>query len=278
MMQKTRSIALVALLCCPALASAAPKQGNVTAQVAVAGSVELKLTTTDADVTIKSGAAKSVVVTVADSKVKSVGLVKRGKKGIEVTFDGDDRLRKGRVTVSLPAGSDIDLTTVSGDVELSGTGGNVSLKTVSGDVKLDKAADVDLTTVSGNLVLHNVSGAVRARSVSGDASIKTTGRADSKLELETTSGELDWTGRCGKGCALEAKTLSGEIDLALDTASSFKLDFTSFSGELDDSLGVTVKSSKANRHGGGTVSARYRDGAGSIEVESFSGELALKKK
>jgi len=281
-MMRTRTTVLVALLCWPALAEGAPKKGaapaKVSTKVTVAGPVALELATIDAEITVKAGPAKSVSVTVESAEVKSVGLVKRGKNGIAVTFDGDDRLEKGAVTVTVPAGSDADLTTVSGEVQVAGTGGDVRVKAVSGEVKVEKADDVNVTTVSGEIELRAVSGEVRARTVSGDASVQTTGRADAKLEFETTSGELDWSGRCGKGCAIEAKSLSGEIGLALDPASSFDLEFTSFSGDLDDSLGLSVKRSQTNRHGGGTVTAKYRGGGGSVEVETFSGELSLKKK
>lgn len=277
-MTRTNLVVLIALVCVPQLASGAPKKGAVTAKVAVNGAVELRLTTIDADIDLSPGPGKSVTVTVDGSDVKSIGLVKRGKNGIEVTFDGDDQLRQGAVHVSVPAGSDANLTSVSGDVRVSGVGGNLRVKAVSGDVVVDKAKGLDITSVSGDLDLRAVGGAVNARTVSGDAVVNTTGRADAKLEFETTSGELKWRGTCGKGCALEAKTLSGEVQLELDQASSFNLEFTSFSGELDDKLGVEVKRSKTNRHGGGTVNARYRDGAGSIEIESFSAELELKKK
>src|SRR4051812_29863669 len=79
-------------------------------------------------------------------------------------------------TVVVPAGTSIDVHSVSGDVFVSAIGGSVRAETVSGDVTASGLAQVTaLSSVSGDVRGTGLSsdGAVTFKSVSGDVTVKT---------------------------------------------------------------------------------------------------------
>ncbi|RZK62562.1 MAG: hypothetical protein EOO59_02195, partial [Hymenobacter sp.] len=75
--------------------------------------------------------------------------------------------------VTLPAGTPLRLTTISGDLDLSGLSGTVTAKTISGDVlSAGLTGPMTLRTVSGDVKLTDLGQVpVEASSVSGDVDV-----------------------------------------------------------------------------------------------------------
>ena len=145
---------------------------------------------------------------------------------------------------------DHEISTVSGDVEVSGSR-ELRLKTVSGDVNVNGAAGLKLNTVSGDLKASNVRGETQFHSVSGD---------------------VEWKGACGAGCRIEGETTSGDARLVVAPSSSFELEFESRSGDYRDEVGTTISSREKHPT---RVRARAGKGEGRVEFQSVSGDLSL---
>ena len=120
---------------------------------------------------------------------------------------------------------------------------------------------------------------MRLHTVSGHGIVNTASGAP-QVEFQSASGNMDWSGVCGKDCHVSAETVSGELQLALDPRSSFELSYTSHSGELRDELNLAVKRAPRRKHGmaSGWLEASFGKGEGVIEADAFSGNLTLKKK
>lgn len=94
--------------------------------------------------------------------------------------------------VTVPAGAALRITTLSGDVDLSGLGGAITVKTVSGDLLLSAlTGPLNVRTVSGDVTLKGLSGsAVEAASVSGDVNLTWPSAQAAELSLKSISGEV----------------------------------------------------------------------------------------
>jgi hypothetical protein len=140
--------------------------------------------------------------------------------------------------VTLPAGTALRITTLTGDVDLSGLNGAITAKTVSGD-----------------LLLSALSGPVSVRSVSGD--VKLNGLSGSAVEATTVSGDVDLTWPPAKAAELSLKSITGEV--YADPAVSFtNLKQRSYVGyQLHGSYGA----------GGGPL----------VKLESVSGDVFFRK-
>lgn len=129
------------------------------------------------------------------------------------------------LTVELPEGSSVTVSTASADVSCTGELGSLDGRTASGDVTADRIADrAELSTSSGALRLRDASGEVRLQSASGDAIIQ---RADGEITAKTASGDLV-IGQAG--ASVQAKTASGDVQI--DSMIAGQADVTTVSGDV----------------------------------------------
>ena len=256
----------------------AQAQGRGSAVLPAKGPVTFRLRAQSGDVEVVAGDKPQVSVSVTGAPPEDLELLAYGDH-IEPRFGGRrQQLRRGKLHVEMPKGSQLDLVSMSGDVQVKGVGGEVRIRTMSGDVKLSGIARADVQSISGDVAIDGAAGPVRLRTVSGHTSLAMMGAAP-QLDFQSTSGNLDWSGTCGKECHLSAETMSGDLNLSVDPQSSFELSYSSHSGELRDEVQLAVKHAP-RKHGqpGGWLEATYGKGEGVIEADAFSGSLVLRKK
>ena len=141
--------------------------------------------------------------------------------------------------VTLPAGAALRLSTISGDLDLSGLNGPLTLK-----------------TVSGNLDLRDLGGPVVARSVSGNVQL-----------------------RGVRGNSLEAASVSGNVDLAWPPAQAAELRLHTVSGEVYADPAVTFSNLKPKSYVGYELHGTYagRGSGPLVKLESVSGDVFFRK-
>lgn len=140
--------------------------------------------------------------------------------------------------VTVPAGVALRITTLSGDVDLSGLSGAITAKTVSGD-----------------LLLSALTGPVNVRSVSGD------------VKLNGLSGN-----------AVEAASVSGDVDVTWPPAQAAELSLKSITGEVYADPAVTFTNLKQRSYVGYQLHGSYGQGSGPlVKLESVSGDVFFRK-
>jgi len=184
-----------------------------------------------------------------------------------------DLFRGGRVAVdfniTVPQGSRIDATTVSGDLDLRGTRGPLEVQSVSGDVTLsDVQGPIRLKTVSGAAVCTAIAGALEVNSVSGDLTFDRCRIYG--CDIVTVSGDVDLTGELDAEREHRLKTISGDVELAL-VGSSYDVRFKTMSGDLSCDLAAEV-----TREGRRDKHVVVGDGAARVTVKTVSGDLQLR--
>ena len=115
------------------------------------------------------------------------------------------------------------------------------------------------------------------QSVSGNVDITTSGSAP-VVGIETVNGNVTWRGLCGKGCRLALESFQGNYTLIFDARSSFEARYESDGGKLDNQLGTAAQPSNKNVRGRAPTRVKYGKGEGTVRVESYQGDLILKKK
>lgn len=216
---------------------------------------------------------------------------------IEVVVpEGNWRGRKRELTadleVTVPRGVGLDIETVSASIDISGVNGAIDAESVSGAVTVaGGSSEVDIESVSGAVSVSGGSGSIVAESVSGNVKLDGVGgdieavtvsgdvRVDAgavdRVECESVSGNVRFKGRLGGG-TLEVDSHSGNVEIQLpgDTAAEFELE--SFSGRIDNGFGPPAK--RTDRYvPGSSVDFRTGTGDGQVSVETFSGNIVLRK-
>lgn len=112
--------------------------------------------------------------------------------------------------VTLPAGTALSVSTISGDIEVSNLRGEVAAESVSGNLKLRQlTGPVRARSTSGNVGLQQLSGPVTARSVSGDVTLEQLG--SQPVQATSVSGDVQANWPAGRAATLTLKSTSGEV-------------------------------------------------------------------
>jgi DUF4097 and DUF4098 domain-containing protein YvlB len=159
----------------------------------------------------------------------------------------------GDFGIRLPRESRLEVTTVSGDVTASGTGGRFGLKGVSGDVTLE-----------------GFTGEARVQTVSGDVRLE---RFAGRVEVESKSGDVKLTAAGPVGGMLVSK--SGGVTLRFGPGADVLLDLeTEGEGGIEFAAGLEHEVLEHDEH-----RLRVRLGAGSneLKVRTCDADIAVRR-
>ncbi len=183
----------------------------------------------------------------------------------------------GNVEVEKIRSDNMSLSSVSGNVKVSGVGANVSLRSVSGEIDASlMGGDLDAKSVSGSVRVANIKGDFSGQSTSGNVSAK---MVEGETSVHSTSGDLKGENLMN-GATM--KTTSGSIQINI-----LKGDLTgkTVSGDirLEDVTGVlNLSSTSGSQRGTGimlTGNSRFNSVSGDIsmdlenDIESLSFKL-----
>ena len=169
------------------------------------------------------------------------------------------------------------LVSVSGDINSEAFGSDVEIETVSGDIELegnDETAVTELSSVSGDVDTQNLAGEVTANSVSGELVLVDS--QFSRARLHTTSGDIVFYAELLDGGRLNIETINGDLEVNFEESISAKFDIETFNGEIDNCFGPDpVRTSK---YAPGTE-LRFSEGSGSgrVSIKTLNGDLRMCK-
>jgi DUF4097 and DUF4098 domain-containing protein YvlB len=195
--------------------------------------------------------------------------------------------------VKVPRTGEVDVTTVSADINSRGITGQQRLKAVSGSVRADIAqSDVEVKTVSGDVTLRgdgksaglhlaSISGTIRLEHTSGDVEASTTSGGinlalDSgrSVRMRTVSGSVSFRGKLTKDADFDAQTVSGPVKMRADSDNGYEYDVTTFSGDIGNCF--NAKAEKTSRYGPGErLSGSLGNGSGHVRLKTMSGDIEL---
>ncbi|WP_124711812.1 DUF4097 family beta strand repeat-containing protein [Mycolicibacterium nivoides] len=189
-----------------------------------------------------------------------------------------------RVDIALPAGSRLNLSSASADIDADGVysdcrcasaSGSVRVATITGNIKADSA--------SGDISIGDVAGNARIATASGDAAID---RIDGDVKFQAASGSLavgtlrghlrhqaasgSVTVGVGISGALSAQTGSGEVEVGIPEGTAARLELKTHSGTVDNGL----QTSDGPADGDETFMVHARTGSGDISIRRAVGSAA----
>lgn len=208
------------------------------------------------------------------------------------SWGADTRMGDTTLEIKVPTSAEMKIEVVSADVNLAGVAGrSLRIDSLSGKLRLDSAAkDVEIETVSGNIDLtgaadhahlETVSGDIRARglggqikidSVSGDVDAE--GGSYREINAGTVSGDISLHGKPTDDARVDVQTMSGDVHLFLPADASTRLRASSFSGSIRTDFGTL----KEPDHGPGrSLETSNGAGTGQVKIETFSGDIEIRK-
>ncbi|MEO8274935.1 MAG: DUF4097 family beta strand repeat-containing protein [Thermoanaerobaculia bacterium] len=125
----------------------------------------------------------------------------------------------------------VDVRSVNGGVQVSGPASAVEVETMTGAIEVHTlAAPMDIHSISGGVVIEGATGEVRVETVSGQVHV--TGAGLTSLEVQTTTGTVDFHGAVAPKGSLEIETFSSPVTLLLPRRTPAVFDLKTFSGNI----------------------------------------------
>lgn len=233
----------------------------------------------------------------------------RSEEGRRVTIgEGEGLDAHADLTVRVPRGRRVGLALAAGAVNIANVDGRLAVDAASapvtatgarGSLDIDVGSgSVQVSDAQGELDVDAGSGSVdlsryRGRSLSidtGSGDVTGTGLECDELSIETGSGDIKLTAVAAPSLTLEAgsgnvaaelrrdvaslsvETGSGDIGIQAPAALGATVEIETSSGEIETDFPLQV-TRRGRSHLAGTIG----DGDGTIEMETGSGEISLRK-
>jgi hypothetical protein len=216
-------------------------------------------------------------------------------QGLKMFVDVPNELsgREGTLTLRVPRGARIWLKTGSADMDVTGVTGGVDLNVVGGSItvhgsprevraeSMDGSVTIDgapewlrAKTATGDITMHG-GGDVGASTISG--AIRTSGGEVERAKLESTTGTISFASGFARSASVELETHSGPIDILLQPRADVEIDAATITGAIDNQWSRTRP--VAGREGRGmTLQTSIGGGGSRIVARSFKGTVQLRGK
>jgi DUF4097 and DUF4098 domain-containing protein YvlB len=283
-----------------ALAPPADAAQNITKRAVVAADVAVDVSNVQGRVDVSAWDRNEVeLVAVLESDKDTLDFVASEREvRIEVRrpekhkhWNGEDD--DANLTLRVPRGTRLAVSTVSADLAVTGVRGVQRLNTVSGDLRTQAfdesvstrsvSGDITLSgqggkamvntdNVSGNSVVTGIRGSFDGETVSGDIDVSIA--AAERLNAKTVSGDLRASAELTSAARVSLGSVSGEIRLAIKPPVNAELEADSFSGDIESCFGGKARS--RSKYGPGKE-LRHTEGNGGarVYVKTLSGEISL---
>jgi len=151
-------------------------------------------------------------------------------------------------TIVVPAETEIEYKTASGDLHVSGLNQTLEGSSASGDIEVENCSgELDISCASGDITILNFKGELDLSTASGDIRVENAqgefkiSTASGNIEVNTSSGEFDISTASGDAdftkitlnADSEFSTASGNIVLLLTKSTENDLDLSCASGSVE---------------------------------------------
>lgn len=176
-----------------------------------------------------------------------------------------------RVSVSVPAGCDVDLATIGADLLATGLNAGVRAKTISGASTIsDVRGETDISTVSGEVEVARATGRLSVNTVSGEVTVVDSTLPRAKVNTVSGAVTLDLL---DADTEVKANAVSGDVTVRVP-ASGYDVVGTSISGAVIID-GHRFARTSGGAKGGETGRLREGDGRLRIRSNSVSGDVIV---
>ncbi len=170
--------------------------------------------------------------------------------------------------------AEISITTVRGDIVLKNVG-SATVKTIEGAIELDGARGrVSLNSVNEDIKVTGASGEFVAETTNGDMSV--TRMESTSVEVTTVNGDIDYEGTLVDNGHYTFTNHNGDVELTIPASANATFNVRTYSGEFSSSVPVKGPNPSEVRRGR-RVSYTLGNGSADVEMESFAGDIVLRR-
>lgn len=274
-----RNLSLIVLL---GLALAGPAVADEWKQSYAVGSAsELKLSAHDANIFVTGDSTGSIEIHITTNGIE-IGegglLIMEKQAGDTVTLEIKAARRgfwprsyQAEVEIRVPMGTQLNLHTGDGHIDVRSMTATVHLSTGDGNITMKKLeGDLTVSTGDGNVTASELVGGIQAST--GDGNIEVSGRF-SEVDIHTGDGQVDLLVQQGSQVKVpwNVRTGDGRVTLHLPADLKADLDLNTGDGHIDLALPVTVSGRVDKR-----IRGSLNGGGERVQVKTGDGSIILK--
>ena len=199
------------------------------------------------------------------------------------------------ITVRVPQQSNLEVASISAEIDVEGVKGEQELQSVSGKVatqaftseievetvsgRIDVVGsgediEAELTTVSAGIEVRDLSGVINLQSVNGKLDIG--GGSFSDVAMETVNGRIDFNSNLKDGGDLDIETVNGKVVVNFVGGVSADFDVNTFNGRINNCFGP--KPGRTSEYAPGwELSFTEGGGEGRVNISTLNGGVTLCK-
>ena len=181
--------------------------------------------------------------------------------------------------ITVPAGVSVTITTGTASITVDSVNADLSLSSDTGALTVRNASNthINIRTVSGPVAVSNVTGAYLDVTSAGGA-VHLTNVTGPRVQVGTTSANISYQGDFAGGGSYALTTHNGGIEVTLPEAASVDLTARSINGSVENDFPLQNKPHMTfSPTQGRSFSGTSNSGSSSVELESFSGKIRVKK-
>lgn len=283
----TRALLFVAasLGVCLSAAHAADSRKEARIDIAPGGTVNI--VSGGGSIALHSGAGHQLLVsyTVHSAKVEVDQSSSDNKQRVELlthALPGEKPTAdEARVDydVTVPAGISVNVSTTSAPITADGINSEIDLSSETGQIKVHNIArsHVRVRSMTAPITLQDVAMTrVDVQSTGGTVQLKNVN--GQRVSVGDTSGNIDYEGDCSGGGSYILTTHSGAIDVTLPATASVDLSARSATGTVENDFPLQQKPHNSFvPQQGRSFAGTSNSGSSSVELQSFSGKIRVKK-
>jgi DUF4097 and DUF4098 domain-containing protein YvlB len=257
------------------------------AKIDIAAGGALNIVNGAGSITLHSGTGHQILVsyTVHSDKVEVDQNSSANKQRVELRTHALPNAKptadEARVDydVTVPAGVSVNVATASAPITADSLSGDIGLSSETGQISVANTAKshlrvrsmtaaVSLNNVTASIVdIQSSGGAVQLKNVTGQ-----------RIAVGTTSGDITYQGDCSGGGDYLLTTHTGAIDMTLPPTASVDLTARSTSGVVENAFPLQEKTHNTFvPQQGRSFAGTSNSGSSSVELQSFSGKIRVKK-
>ena len=173
------------------------------------------------------------------------------------------------------AQAEVSVSTVRGDVIITGGSGLVTAKSVEGEVQVQGArGKVNVSSVNEKVRIADTSGDITAESVNGGISM--TGIDSKSVDATTVNGTIVYEGKLADGGHYSFGTHNGDVLLGLPENMNATFTIRTYNGTIRSDFtleGYNPRDAQRGRR----VTATIGNGSADVSLETFGGSIRLRK-
>jgi DUF4097 and DUF4098 domain-containing protein YvlB len=180
--------------------------------------------------------------------------------------------------ITVPSGVSVSISTATAPITLENVSGDVSLSSDTGSMTMKNATNsyIHIRGVAAPIVLTSITGHVEVTSSGG--SVQLSNVSGPKVIVGTSSGNITYQGDFSGGGSYSLTTHSGAIDVTLPESASVDLTARSLTGSVENDYPLQTKSHLTFVPSQGrSFAGTSNSGSSSVELQSFSGKIRVKK-